>query len=137
MKVTWQGNTTIFSDRYYGEVSKSEAQTTPHLEELSLYTRHHNGYIREIAIIAFMQKFPMESIPYIVQLLGEYVVEIHLRILENMTPEQKNWLQEFLQENPRYAQTIQSRIASYWDCYYRSQYPKLRDYPANRLINNR
>lgn len=113
MEVTWQGNKIVFTERYYDEVSKSEAQTTLNLEQLSLYTRHHNGHIREIAILALMQRFAKESIPFIVQLLGEYVVEIHLRIIENITPEQKNWIQEFLQENPRYAQTIRSRLKLY------------------------
>lgn len=137
IEVNWQGSKIIFTNRYYDEVTKSEAQTTTNLEKLSLYTRHHNGYIREIAIIALMQKFPKESIPFIVQLLGEFVVEIYLRITDEITSEQRNWIQEFLKENPRYTQTIQSRVASYWDCYYRNQYLKLKDYPAFKLINNR
>ncbi len=136
IEVFWQGNKIAFPNRDYDEVSKSEAQTATNLEKLSLYTRHHNGHIREIAISTLMQKFPKESIPFIVQLLGEFVVEIHLRIIKEITSDQRNWLQEFLKENPRFAQTIQSRIASYWDCYYRNQYLKLKDYPAYRLLTN-
>lgn len=136
IEVNWQGSKIIFMNRYYDEVTKSEAQTATLLEKLSLYTRHHNGYIREIAIISLMQKFPNESVPFIVQLLGEYVIEIHLRITEEITSEQRIWIHEFLKENPRFAQTIRSRVASYWDCYYKWQYLKLKDYPAYRLLTN-
>lgn len=136
IEVTWQGRKRQFPYRIYTEISKSEVQTTNDFEKLSLYTRHHNGHIREIAIIELMQKFPSDNIPFLVQLLGEFVVEIHQRISQEITSQQKNWIQEFLQENPKYAQTIRSKVASYWDCYYKWEYVKLKDYPAFKLIND-
>lgn len=59
-------------------------------EKLSLMTRHHDGYIREVAIVKLMNLFPLKSVPYFVQLIGEYVMEIHLTIIAQIAPQQKN-----------------------------------------------
>ncbi|MNE65303.1 hypothetical protein D3C80_1607750 [compost metagenome] len=53
-------------------------------------TGHQNGYIREIAIAKLMNLFPLKSVPYFVQLIGEYVMEIHLEIIAHITTQQKN-----------------------------------------------
>lgn len=71
ISVSWQGKQIQFPYRIYTEVSKSNVLTTHSLDTLSLYTRHHNGHIREIAILTLMNEFPTESIPFVVQLLGE------------------------------------------------------------------
>lgn len=109
--------------------------TTHSLDTLSLYTRHHNGHIREIAILTLMNEFPTESIPFVVQLLGEYVVEIHQRISQEITLAQRKLIIEFLNKNPKYTQTICSKVASYWDCYYKWTYQRLEDYPAFEIIS--
>ncbi|WP_051959931.1 hypothetical protein [Sphingobacterium sp. ML3W] len=136
IEVLWHGVKIIIHYRIYDEISKSKVQTTTGLEKLCTFTRHHNGYIREIAILALIQKFPTQSIPFVVQLLAEYVVEIAISIIKVITTKQRQEIQEFLKENPKHAQTISSKIASYWDCYYKWNYFKLKDYPAYKLLNN-
>lgn len=136
IEVFWKGVQVTFPYRIYDEVSKAQLLTAKDLEKLCIYTRHHNGHIREVAILELMQKFPTECIPFVVQLLAEYVVEIAVSISKIITPKQCQEIQEFLKENPKHAQTIQSKIASYWDCYYKWSYLKLNDYPAYKLINN-
>lgn len=134
IEVFWKGVKVTFPYRIYDEVSKAQVLTAKDLEKLCIYTRHHNGHIREVAVLELMQKFTTESIPFVVQLLAENVVEIAIAIINVITVKQQQEIQEFLKENPKYAQTIQSKIASYWDCYYKWSYLKLNDYPAYKLI---
>ncbi|RKO68285.1 hypothetical protein D7322_27980 [Sphingobacterium puteale] len=104
-------------------------------EELSLMTRHHDGYIREMAVAKLMNLFPLKSVPYFVQLLGEYVMEIHLTIIAHITPQQKRWIKEFFTENALYERTIRSRIISYWNCNYRFDFIKFKNYPAFQFLS--
>ena len=63
-------------------------------------------------------------------------MEIAIAIIKVITVKQQQEIQEFLKENPKHAQTINSKISSYWDCYYKWNYLKLKDYPAHKLLNN-
>ncbi|MEU6408115.1 hypothetical protein [Microbispora sp. NPDC046933] len=40
----------------------------------------------------------------------------------------------FLVDNPQLCTVIQQRVASYWACYHRWEFPRLADYPGHRLI---
>ncbi|MEV4325976.1 hypothetical protein AB0J37_27430 [Microbispora rosea] len=40
----------------------------------------------------------------------------------------------FLADNPRFSTLVQQRVASYWACYHRGEFPRLADYPGHRLI---
>ncbi|MCS4224697.1 hypothetical protein M2408_000777 [Sphingobacterium sp. BIGb0165] len=84
-KLLWLGKTYKFPHRVYTAITKTKIETLVSFEDLSLMTRHHDGYIREVAIVKLMKLFPSESIPYLVQLLGEYVMEIHLAIIAQIT----------------------------------------------------
>jgi hypothetical protein len=134
INVLWLGQAHQFPYRIYGTSTKNNLEAFKSFEELSLMTRHHDGYIREIAIVKLMKLFPLESIPYLVELLGEYVVEIHLAIIAQITSQQRYWVNDFFTENVMHKRTIRSRIASYWNCYYRFNYLKLNDYPAFQLL---
>lgn len=136
IEVFWNNRSIQFPYRVYIEITKSEILTCNDPNQLGLFTRHHNGYLREIAIEQMMHKFPTESIPFLAQLIAEYVLEIAIMIQENINEEQRHFLQKFLIENPKHAQTLKSKIASYWDCYYKRKYLILKDYPAYQILNN-
>jgi hypothetical protein len=71
--------------------------------------------------------------PFVVQLLGEYVlpiirvVEAHSEVLKR--PEYIR----FIIENPTFFDLLRQRIISYWNCYYRDIFPRLGDYPAFQI----
>lgn len=88
IEVLWQGKVNQFPYRIYTSTTKNDVETMKDFEKLSLMTRHHDGYIREVAIVKLMKLFPSASIPYLVQLLGEYVMEIHLTIIGQIIPQQ-------------------------------------------------
>lgn len=101
---------------------------------LCLASRHHDGRVREASI---RNPYLLRSalvIPFSVQLLGEYVVEIGNAIEEQMTMLGLQPFVDFAKENPAFLETTRRRAISYWDCYYRSDYANLRDFPCYRAI---
>lgn len=68
------------------------------------------------------------------QLLGEYVVEIGKVIEERMATMGIQAFVDFAKENPGFVQTTRRRAISYWDCYYRCDYPRMQDFPSYRTV---
>jgi hypothetical protein len=77
----------------------------------------------------------------VVQLLGEYVVEIiadicrRLPDLADPTSVTAQRYGAFLRENPAYFHLTRQRVASYWDCYHRGRYLHRTDYPGFVLVD--
>lgn len=102
-----------------------------------LGTRHHSGYTREECLRRLLAAPKDWMVPFIVQLIGEYVVEIVEPIadaLPGMAPEMQDAFADFIRTNPRYLQTIDSRVVSYWMSYYERAYPDQAGYPGRRAI---
>jgi hypothetical protein len=100
-----------------------------------LYTRHYHGFVREKQLPAlFAAQFPWVP-PCVLQLVGEYVVEIIETIAKQIEELDLALCSEFAEENPAFISVTRSRVISYWDCYYRWRYPKLRDYPGYRVMS--
>jgi hypothetical protein len=99
----------------------------------ALYTRHYDGYVREKYVKVLLQAEETWVAPFVIQMLGEYVVEI-VQLLElHLANLSRESYLLFLKENEPFFCLVRNRIASYWDCYYRSQFPRLEDYPAFRV----
>ena len=88
-----------------------------------LYLSHHNGYLREQYLQEVLQSKEDFVLPYVALLLGDYVYEILEVLAKNLPKEMKGRLKSFLAENPQLKRRIESRIVSYWDCYYRGCLP--------------
>ena len=74
------------------------------------------------------------ALPFIAKLFGDYVIEI-LEVLHNELPnDTRDKLRDFFRANPLYKRRIQSRIASYWDCFYKNAYPDLKKYVGYQLF---
>ncbi|HMS21617.1 hypothetical protein [uncultured Sphingorhabdus sp.] len=85
----------------------------------ALLTKSTDGFIRQRAAQSLLLKPTHLVFPFIVGLLGEYVIEILHDInaaLPNFDPEV---VRSFIIENPAYYRLTKDRIASYWNCYYR------------------
>ena len=101
-----------------------------------LGSRHHSGYVREECLRRMLAAPHPWMTPFIVQLIGEYVVEIVEPIaqaLPALAPEMQHALGAFVRDNPRYLNTIDSRVVSYWN-YYKREYPQRADYPGARAV---
>jgi len=95
-------------------------------------TRHKDGYVRQSRldqIIGFNQPW----VPaYLIQLLGEYVVEIQQLIEARLQDLDKNVYRNFLVANPELFALTEQRVISYWDCYYRTR--AREDYVGFRVL---
>jgi len=109
------------------------------------FSRHHDGYVRERCIRQVLKVNEKFVLPFIIQLLGEYVIEIIECIYNERESLDKSLLTSFIKENPEHFHRIHQRVYSYWDCFYRSAYPKYRkntkpigstvfDYPGIKLL---
>jgi len=92
-----------------------------------LYTRHHNGYIREKRLKKLSEKPEKWKIPFLVQLLGEYIYELFPIIDKKVNDNTLAFYKAFIDENPKYWKQTESRMASYWNEYYRYRFPNLKD----------
>ena len=100
-----------------------------------IYLRHHDGYLRQRRLEKLLDKTDYWVIPFTIQLLSEYVYEI-LQVLDKHINDQsiENYT-KFVNENPRYWQRTESRMISYWNEYYRPQFPKLKDYLGRKITD--
>lgn len=95
-----------------------------------LGTRHHDGHVREKYLRDVLGVDRDWVAPFVVQLLGEYVIEIVDAIAISLDHAVPAPLLAFAHENPGFMATTRRRAISYWDCYHRRRYPSLRDYPG-------
>jgi hypothetical protein len=106
-----------------------------------LLTRHHNGFVREKHLKLIMGSKHYWVQPFIIQLIGEYVVEIIQHIQNNFSDLNKMNLTKFINENPEFWDLTKNRIISYWDCYYRKKFNgqitgfTRQEYPGFRLVD--
>ena len=101
-----------------------------------IYTRHHDGHIRQEFASRILASEDLCIIPFVVQLLGEYVIEICADVerfaRESLLtrPAMRQGFAAFLADNPRYTALTERRATSYWSCYHRRQYPSRKTYPG-------
>lgn len=86
----------------------------------ALQTRSNDGFERQRAARDLMAILQPWSAPFIVALIGEYIVEILDDIAAALTPEKARMLGTFIAQNQPYWQTTKRRVMSYWNVYYRS-----------------
>jgi hypothetical protein len=99
-----------------------------------LYTRHQDGYVRQRALEVALNIDEAWAVPFILQLLGEYVIELVEKAATVMKGPPRNAFVVFLRENPGFLELTSQRATSYWNEYYRTQFWRREDYPAFSAI---
>lgn len=102
---------------------------------LCLGTRHSDGHVREECARRLIPTDRPWAAPFLVQLLGEYVIEIVEVIAEAVQQGTIQNLTDFARENPTFMAITRQRATSYWDCYFRSRFPSRQTYPAIAALN--
>jgi len=85
----------------------------------ALQTRSNDGFERQRAARDLLRDVEPWAAPFIVALIGEYIVEILEDISDALTPELEQTLAAFIADNKALWTTTKRRIASYWNVYYR------------------
>ena len=99
-----------------------------------IMTRHHDGHRRQQAATRLYERSEEWTAPFVLLLVGEYVVEIVRDIetaLLNMDVEMYRRLASM---NVALVQTTHRRVTSYWNEYYRTSYSNPQDYPGFRVL---
>ncbi|MFE2728472.1 hypothetical protein [Kitasatospora sp. NPDC059327] len=105
-----------------------------------LYSRHHDGMVRQRHLAKVIGSADPWVVPFVMQLVGEYVVEILIVIDDELRdlaiPGTSGHLAygQFIVDNPAFFARTQRRVVSYWNRYYRSSYARFRGYPGCALL---
>jgi hypothetical protein len=149
-EINLEKNVLTIPSRIYTDSSQLNrlGKLTSKQEEMvhCLYSRHHNGHIRERCLKEFIASDNYFTAPYILQLLGEYVIEIIEIIYINRSKINHDNLVTYILENPVHYEKTKQRVYSYWDAYYRRAFPKYKrdvkpkgecqqDYPGIKMVN--
>lgn len=124
---------------YYAWPESRRAEGLNQTQQLVLWawmTRDTDGRIRQEALRKLLQEDAPWTIPYIIQLCGEYVVEIATDILQFLTtelpkrPKLRQSYRQFIADNPTFMTLTGQRALSYWNAYdrwrsTRDEYPQL------------
>ena len=89
------------------------------LGEQALQTRSLDGYQRQRAVRHLLGSIEPWNAPFIVALIGSYVIEILYDIESGLSDETYEILREFQGENPEFWNLTKSRVVSYWNVYQR------------------
>lgn len=106
-----------------------------------LYSRHCDGVVRQRHLEGIVAATDPWVVPFVVQLVGEYVLEILVVICGGLrdlaTPGTRGHVAygQFVVDNPAYFARTQRRVVSYWSCYYRGAYASFRGYPGSTLLD--
>ena len=122
---------------YLDEANLSKVEElTPLQRELffCIYTRHPDGRIREQSLRGIIQSKAAWVAPYVFLPGGEYVHEILELILQNLNALDAKVYREFINANPLLYEKTRQRMVSYWDCYYKHEFPRREEYVGFKLF---
>lgn len=105
-----------------------------HLMQQCIWTRHHIGYKRQSAMAEIISANRAWSIPFIVFLVGEYVIEILDDIYTNLDVIDDQTLAEFLANNTKFHLLTRERVVSYGNVYYRHEIRR-SDYVGFKILS--
>ncbi len=141
--INFEGETLAIPDRIYnGFPSREVERLSPGSRAAAgcIYTRHHDGHIRQRALELVLSHDAAWSAPFVVALLGEYVVDICVNIERFLRdrldgyPETARGLGQFADSNPAFMELTRARAVSYWAEYYRLDFLRVETYPALRAL---
>lgn len=98
-----------------------------------LLTRSTDGYERQRAFGTILTLNQPWSIPFLVALIGEYVIEILDDAHAALPLLDRAMVGQFLCENPEFHRLTQARVVSYWDAYHRFRHHG-HDYVGFKLL---
>ncbi|MFI8193791.1 hypothetical protein ACIF8T_34320 [Streptomyces sp. NPDC085946] len=143
-EVEVQGETVAIPSRIYNDELDAGLEApltgTQRLVLHCLYSRHSDGLVRQRHLEQLVASSEPWVVPFVVQLAGEYVLEILEAIsrglceLSSPGSAQRQLYGEFIARNPAFFARTERRVVSYWSCYYRWKYEAFGTYPGSVLL---
>ena len=140
-KINLRGESLLVDCRLYNDLPSYEDTHNMSLVQRlmlsALYTKHHNGYLRELHLDKLFNHSEYWIPPFIFHLIGEHVPEITEKIysFRHVLYERRIY-REFADENPDYMQLQLQRCISYWHAYNRGKYPDKESFPGVEFITS-
>jgi hypothetical protein len=133
------GDVTFFIYRIYFHepIPELENELTETQKQIlnCIYTRHHDGYIREKRLKNLFGFDHEWILPYKLQLLGEYVIEILFELDKHITDKNIQQYKQLTLNNRKYWEQTKSRMGSYWNEHYKyPNYKKIKDYIGHKIM---
>jgi hypothetical protein len=100
-----------------------------------LCTRSTDGYERQASLRSILSLNEPWSIPFVVLLAGEYVVEITDDMVGSFSVFDREAYINFVRENRGLMRLLRSKATSYWNCYYRASHPDRSSYPGFAFLH--
>jgi len=120
---------------FVGLPAKGDALDHLNLASRCLTTRATDGHLRQRAVLSIISYQEAWVAPFVVMLLGEYVIEIVEDIRNALPTLDQSIYANLVRENRQAVQKLRARATSYWDAYHRQRYPLKRDYPALQALH--
>jgi hypothetical protein len=143
--VALEGRQVVIPGRLYNDEPPADAVASLSSRQRQLlhclYSRHCDGVVRQRHLEKVVGSTDPWVVPFIVQLVGEYVVEILVVIRDALrflaTPGTCGHLAygQFIVDNPAFFARVQRRVVSYWSCYHRGGYASFQGYPGCTLLD--
>ncbi|MFK0149342.1 hypothetical protein ACIQUZ_30110 [Streptomyces griseus] len=144
-EVEVRGETVAIPSRIYNEEPSPDSERpavtgTQQVILHCLYSRHSDGRVRQRHLEQIVASGEPWVVPFVVQLVGEYVLEIIEAIGRGLPglavpgSAQRRLYGEFIARNPAFFARTERRVVSYWSCYYRRTYGAFGTYPGNVLV---
>lgn len=102
-----------------------------------VFTRSSNGFLRQKHLRRILEtEIPEWCMPYLLRLSAEYVVEIIDCIYCALLSGDHAAIQAFCLQNSALLKRSFQRMTSYWNEYYKQQYPVFHDYVGFKLYKH-
>jgi hypothetical protein len=124
---------------YFDPECLTGSEALPAAERLVLmciFTRHHDGHVREACLRAIVGHAEPWVAPFVVLLLGEYVIEIAEVIKSNLPALAPDTYASFVAANPEVMAVTRRRATSYRNCYYRGKFPDRIGFTSLEVIGH-
>lgn len=100
-----------------------------------IYSRSCDGFVRQKHMRSLLQMdYEDWAIPYIVKICDEYVVEILEMTYDLLKEQDTELIKNFCRENRVAFCKSYNRMISYWNEYYRQEYPDFHHYVGRKLF---
>jgi hypothetical protein len=83
-----------------------------------ILSRSWYGSLRQLHLTELSGHDQEWVIPFKIQLLSEYVQEIHSEVIKQINEDNLDQFINFAKNNPKYMQLMINRSISYWNCYF-------------------
>jgi hypothetical protein len=125
--------------RHYQDPAEPVADPDAESVRQAWLTRSSDGQVRQHAVQSLLRAPAAWQVPYVLQLCGEYIIEIGRDIAEYASrslqrdPSMLDAYRRFWRDNPEFVALTYARAASYWDAYYRGTVT-LNEYPPHAAM---